>query len=67
MLRHLVTSEYENVEEEYTGCINDKYFHPDRTCAPNPYTDYTDPHGDWTVDVYVNDQWILQEQFNVIG
>jgi tetratricopeptide (TPR) repeat protein len=62
-----MASEYENVEEEYTGCINDKYFHPDRTCAPNPYTDYTDPHGDWTVDVYVNDQWILQEQFNVIG
>jgi len=24
-----------------------------------------DPHGDWTVDVYVNDQWLLQEQFTV--
>jgi hypothetical protein len=29
---------------------------------PNP-----DPHGDWTVDVYLNDQWLLQEQFTVPG
>lgn len=29
---------------------------------PNP-----DPHGDWTVDVYLNDQWLLQEQFTVTG
>jgi tetratricopeptide (TPR) repeat protein len=26
---------------------------------------FTDPYGDWTVDVYVNDQWLLQEQFTV--
>lgn len=26
-----------------------------------------DPHGDWTVDVYVNDQWLLQEQFTVVS
>lgn len=26
-----------------------------------------DPHGDWTVDVYLNDQWLLQEQFTVTG
>ncbi len=26
-----------------------------------------DPRGDWTVDVYVNDQWLLQEQFTVTG
>jgi tetratricopeptide (TPR) repeat protein len=29
---------------------------------PNP-----DPRGDWTVDVYVNDQWLLQEQFTVVS
>lgn len=26
-----------------------------------------DPRGDWTVDVYVNDQWLLQEEFTVIS
>jgi tetratricopeptide (TPR) repeat protein len=26
-----------------------------------------DPYGDWTVDVYVNDQWLLQEQFKVVS
>lgn len=26
-----------------------------------------DPRGDWTVDVYVNDQWLLQEQFKVVS
>jgi tetratricopeptide (TPR) repeat protein len=26
-----------------------------------------DPYGDWTVDVYVNDKWILQEQFTVVS
>lgn len=26
-----------------------------------------DPRGDWTVDVYLNDQWLLQEQFAVIS
>jgi hypothetical protein len=26
-----------------------------------------DPYGDWTVDVYVNDQWLLQEQFTVVS
>jgi hypothetical protein len=31
---------------------------------PNPTPD---PHGDWTVDVYLNDQWLLQEQFTVPG
>jgi hypothetical protein len=30
------------------------------------YNRYTDPRGDWTVDVYVNDQWLLQEQFTVV-
>jgi tetratricopeptide (TPR) repeat protein len=29
--------------------------------------DVPDPHGDWTVDVYINDQWLLQEQFTVAG
>lgn len=29
---------------------------------PNP-----DPRGGWTVDVYVNDQWLLQEQFKVVS
>ncbi len=29
---------------------------------PNP-----DPRGSWTVDVYVNDQWLLQEQFTVVS
>lgn len=59
-----MASDYEDAEEEYIGCINGKYFHPDQTCFSNPYTD---PHGNWTVDIYVNDQWILQEQFTVIG
>lgn len=31
---------------------------------PNPAPD---PRGDWTVDVYVNDQWLLQEQFTVVS
>jgi hypothetical protein len=26
-----------------------------------------DPHGDWIVDVYVNDRWLLQEQFTVVS
>lgn len=26
-----------------------------------------DPYGDWIVDVYVNDQWLLQEQFTVVS
>ena len=26
-----------------------------------------DPRGDWTVDVYVNDQWLFQEQFKVVS
>lgn len=25
-----------------------------------------DPRGEWTVDVYLNDQWLLQEEFTVI-
>lgn len=26
-----------------------------------------DPRGEWTVDVYLNDQWLLQEEFAVIS
>lgn len=26
-----------------------------------------DPRGEWTVDVYVNDQWLLQEEFAVVS
>ncbi len=26
-----------------------------------------DPRGSWTVDVYLNDQWILKEQFRVVS
>ncbi|VVB68921.1 Photosystem I assembly protein Ycf3 [uncultured archaeon] len=29
---------------------------------PSPH-----PRGDWTVDIYVNDQWLLQEQFTVVS
>lgn len=28
---------------------------------------FADPRGDWIVDVYVNDQWLLQEQFKVVS
>jgi tetratricopeptide (TPR) repeat protein len=33
--------------------------------TPEP-NNVPDPYGDWTVDVYVNDQWLLQEQFTVV-
>lgn len=26
-----------------------------------------DPRGDWTVDVYLNDQWLFQEEFTVVS
>lgn len=60
-------SQYEDAEEAYIGCINENpsyYLYPGQTCTPNAYTD---PHGDWTIDIYVNDHWLLQEQFTVLG
>jgi len=34
------------------------------TYSSNPIPD---PRGDWTVDIYVNDQWLLQEDFSVFS
>ena len=34
---------------------------------PTETNKVADPYGDWTVDVYVNDQLLLQEQFRVVS
>ena len=60
--------DFEMGESNEEGARESAAIDADRQGSAYYYTNpVPDPRGDWTVDVYVNDQRLLQEQFTVVS